>query len=79
VQRVAKQYLVDSNRTVGVLVPTGLLPHEGGGPAGGAVSHASIIDPSAEMLPPVASASSHMRPSIGAASLERDVRAAEVQ
>ncbi|MGH7878650.1 MAG: M16 family metallopeptidase [Candidatus Binataceae bacterium] len=37
VQRVAKQYLVDSNRTIGVLVPTGVLPHEAGGGIGGAV------------------------------------------
>ncbi len=80
VQRVAKQYLVDSNRTVGVLVPTGILPHEqGGGPAGGAVSHAPIIDPSAEMLPPVASTSSHFRLSIGGVSLGHGVAAAEVE
>jgi len=39
VQRVVKQYLVKSNRTVGVLVPTGLLPHEAGGGAVGAVRH----------------------------------------
>jgi len=40
IQRVAKKYLVDSNRTVGVLVPTGVLRHEmGGGGAGGAVHH----------------------------------------
>jgi len=42
VQRVARKYLVDSNRTLGVLVPTGVLPHgEGGGaPGGGQVRHA---------------------------------------
>jgi zinc protease len=41
VQRVAKEYLVDSNRTLGVLVPTGVLPHQGGGAvAKGAVRHA---------------------------------------
>ena len=33
-QRVAKQYLTDNNRTLGVLVPTGVLPKQaGGGPA----------------------------------------------
>jgi len=40
VQRVAKQYLADSNRTVGVLVPTGLLPHQAGGGPSGQVRHA---------------------------------------
>lgn len=39
VQRVAKKYLVDTNRTLGVLVPTGVLRHPGGGPSGGAVHH----------------------------------------
>jgi zinc protease len=39
VQRVIKRYLVESNRTVGVLVPTGLLPHEAGGGAMGTVQH----------------------------------------
>jgi zinc protease len=39
VRRVIKQYLVKSNRTIGVLVPTGLLPHEAGGGAVGAVRH----------------------------------------
>ena len=39
VQRVAKQYLIDSNRTVGVLAPTGMLPHEAGGGIGGPVHH----------------------------------------
>jgi zinc protease len=45
VQRVAKQYLANSNRTVGVLVPTGVLPHEaaGGGAGGGQVRHAPDI------------------------------------
>jgi zinc protease len=44
VQRVVKQYLVLHNRTLGTLVPTGLLPHPGGGGAfgGGAVHHAPI-------------------------------------
>ncbi len=40
VQRVARQYLVASNRTVGVLIPTGVLPHQAGGPSGGVVRHA---------------------------------------
>jgi zinc protease len=39
VQRVIKQYVVKPNRTVGVLVPTGLLPHEAGGGAVGTVRH----------------------------------------
>jgi zinc protease len=54
IQRVAKKYLVDSNRSVGVLVPTGVLRHEmAGGGAGGAVHHAAKIgldDPSALVL-----------------------------
>ena len=40
VQRVAAAYLVEKNRTLGVLVPTGLLPHPAGGPPGGEVHHA---------------------------------------
>jgi zinc protease len=44
VQRVARKYLVADNRTVGVLIPTGVLPHQmGGGGAGGAVRHAEMI------------------------------------
>jgi len=39
VQRVAGKYLLAANRTVGVLVPTGVLPHEAGGGIGGAVHH----------------------------------------
>lgn len=39
VQRVAAKYLVEANRTVGVLVPTGVLPHQAGGGAGGAVHY----------------------------------------
>jgi zinc protease len=35
VQRVAKTYLVASNMTEGVLVPTGVLPHGGSGLSGG--------------------------------------------
>ena len=41
VQRVAKKYLVDDNRTVGVLVPTGVLRHEMAGGGGGTVHHAA--------------------------------------
>jgi zinc protease len=44
VQRVIKQYLIKSNRTVGILVPTGLLPHEAGGGAIAAVHHAPLLD-----------------------------------
>jgi zinc protease len=43
VQRVIRQYLVKTNRTVGVLVPTGLLPHEAGGGAIGTVHHAPAL------------------------------------
>jgi zinc protease len=39
VQRVAKKYLVDTNRTLGVLMPTGVLRHPAEGPSGGAVHH----------------------------------------
>ncbi|HUA33893.1 MAG TPA: pitrilysin family protein [Candidatus Binataceae bacterium] len=40
VQRVVKQYLVATNRTNGQLVPTGILPHGGGGMSGGQLRHA---------------------------------------
>jgi zinc protease len=40
VQHAAGQFLADPNRTLGVLVPTGVLPHEAGGGSGGAVRHA---------------------------------------
>jgi len=44
IQRVAQTYLVETNRTVGVLVPTGILPHQqGGGGAHGPVSHVAAI------------------------------------
>ncbi|MHB8383284.1 MAG: M16 family metallopeptidase [Candidatus Binataceae bacterium] len=44
VQRVARKYFVNTNRTVGVLIPTGILPHEmGGGGPGGGVRHADMI------------------------------------
>lgn len=50
VQRVARKYLVDSNRTVGVLVPTGLLPREAGSAAIGQVHYAPGISPDAGMI-----------------------------
>jgi zinc protease len=54
VQRVAKKYLVENNRTLGVLMPTGILPHEqGGGGAGGTVRHAPVLR-SADSMPEVA-------------------------
>jgi zinc protease len=49
IQRVAKKYLVDDNRTIGELVPTGVLRHEMAGGEGGTVHHAAPIgvdDPS---------------------------------
>jgi zinc protease len=56
VQRVAKKYLVDGNRTVGVLVPTGVLRHEmAGGGASGPVRHIDglgVNDPSPLTAPP---------------------------
>jgi len=56
IQRVARKYLVDSNRTVGVLVPTGVLRHEmAGGGGGGTVHHAATLgidDPSALVMRP---------------------------
>jgi len=41
VQRVAQKYLVNENRTIGVLIPTGMLPKGamGGGLSGGQVRH----------------------------------------
>jgi zinc protease len=47
VQRVAQQYLVADNRTVGTLVPTGLLPHEAATSAMGPVHHAPDLAPDA--------------------------------
>lgn len=48
VQRVAKTYLVATNMTEGVLIPTGVLPHGGGGGiSGGELRHASTM-PSAD-------------------------------
>ncbi len=44
VQRVIKRYLVKSNRTTGILVPTGLLPHEAGGGAVTTVHHAPLLE-----------------------------------
>jgi zinc protease len=44
VQRVTKQYLIDSNRTVAILAPTGTMPRRAGGGrvAGGAIRHADV-------------------------------------
>src|SRR5262249_51845589 len=39
VQQVATRYLTDSNRTVGVLVPTGVLTNQAAGGWGGMVHH----------------------------------------
>ena len=50
VQRVIKRYLVKSNRTTGVLIPTGLLPHEAGGGPVGTVHHVPAL--SAEFTSP---------------------------
>lgn len=44
IQRVAKQYLISSNRTLGILVPTGMLPHQAGGGIGGPVHHQIPLD-----------------------------------
>jgi zinc protease len=44
VQRVTKKYLVATNRTVGMLVPTGVLPHGSEGMSGGEVRHAPDHD-----------------------------------
>jgi len=41
VQRVAKKYLIATNMTAGVLIPTGILPHGGGGLSGGQIRHAA--------------------------------------
>jgi zinc protease len=44
IQRVAREYLVDTNRTVGVLVPIGILRRPGGGEMShGPISHAPMI------------------------------------
>jgi zinc protease len=81
IQRVAKKYLVDSNRTVGVLVPTGVLRHEvAGGGASGAVHHANGlgVDDGAQ---PVAWARRTVRPDNREHALSgpaRDFEAAEV-
>jgi hypothetical protein len=50
VQRVAKKYLVANNRTLGVLMPTGILPHEQGGGSGGMVHHAPALGATDSML-----------------------------
>jgi zinc protease len=70
VQRVAKKYLVENNCTLGVLVPTGVLPHEqGGGGGGGMVHHAPVFDeanPMAGAMP--------IRPARAAAAMNEVVR-----
>src|SRR6202044_1775684 len=50
VQRAAKTYLVASNMTEGVLVPTGVLPHGAGGLSGGELHHAPALGESAEVV-----------------------------
>jgi zinc protease len=60
VQRVIRRYLIKSNRTTGVLIPTGLLPHEAGGGPVGTVHHISALTdeltlPHAGQLPPAPS------------------------
>jgi zinc protease len=50
VQRVAHKYLIASNRTVGILVPTGVLPHAAGGTAHGPVRHAAPIGDAREAV-----------------------------
>lgn len=50
VQRVVKQYLVATNRTNGQLVPTGILPHGGGGMSGGQVRHAPDFPTAGEVV-----------------------------
>ena len=50
VQRVAKTYLVAANMTEGVLVPTGVLPHGGGGLSGGELRHAPDAGEIAEVI-----------------------------
>jgi zinc protease len=55
VQRVAKKYLVDTNMTLGTLVPTGVLPHpSGGGMPKGMVRNAIENGEMASMAPPIA-------------------------
>jgi zinc protease len=50
VQRVSKTYLVAANMTEGVLVPTGVLPHGGGGLSGGELRHAPDPGEVAEVI-----------------------------
>ena len=50
VQRVAKTYLVATNMTEGVLAPTGVLPHGGGGLSGGELRHAPDAGEAAEAI-----------------------------
>jgi zinc protease len=45
VQRVAQKYLVATNRTVGILEPTGMLPQQSGGsPSGGTLRHSMSLE-----------------------------------
>jgi len=53
VQRVAKKYLVENNCSLGVLVPTGVLPHEQGGGGGGGMVHHAPVFSAANMMPGV--------------------------
>jgi zinc protease len=50
VQRVARKYLVATNMTEGVLVPTGVLTHEAGGLRGTQVRHADTIPALSEVI-----------------------------
>jgi zinc protease len=50
VQRVVKKYLIPTNRTSGVLIPTGVLRHEAGGTSGGQVRHAPQISSMSEVI-----------------------------
>jgi zinc protease len=80
VRRVAKQYMADPNRTIGVLVPTGVLPHEAGGGMGGAVHHTGAIgnDDAVAPEPPVADAILPMGPRLGDGTIALAGKLAEV-
>lgn len=65
VQRVAKKYLVKSNCTLGVLVPTGVLPHQqGGGAPGGTIHYAPPLPADGN----IAAAPAMERPDMGSVS-----------
>jgi zinc protease len=72
VQRVAKKYLAKSNCTLGVLVPTGVLPHQqGGGGAGGPVRYAPALpasDTIAGAMPLTATPATAKSPTVIAAA-----------